>query len=340
MNKPKQFLDILGTGKTLIQQTFERFENICPTENIYIVTSTEYKELVQKQLPQLNEKQILLEPYRKNTAPCIAYAAYTIKKINPEAILIVAPSDHIILKNDEFTKDIKIGLDFISKDNNMLTLGIKPSRPETGYGYIQFNKSQLENNPEGLVKVKTFTEKPNYELAKIFFETGEFYWNSGIFIWSVNTILKAFEEFLPDINALFKEAYDKIGTNEEEEAIKNVYLNCKNISVDFGIMEKAQNVYVLCSDFGWSDLGTWGSLYEHSVKDNNSNAIHGNNVFTYNTNNCIITVPKDKLVVVEGLDNYIIAESDNILLICNKKDEQEIRQIVNDIKIAKGEDYI
>jgi len=338
-SKPKQFLDILATGKSLLQETFNRFEKIFPTQNIYIVTNADYKKLTLEQLPQISPEQVLLEPLRKNTAPCIAYASYKIQKINPNAIIVVAPSDHLILKLNEFIDTIKKGLEFTSTQNALLTLGVKPNRPETGYGYIQINaeKNGFDNH---LYKVKTFTEKPDIKLANVFFESGEFYWNSGIFIWSVSSILDAFDNYLSEINSLFKSKYELFNTKDEIKAIENIYSECKSISIDYGVMEKANNVFVLCSDFGWSDLGTWGSLYEHSKKDKDKNAINAKNIFVYNSKNCIINMPENKLVVLQGLDDYVIAESDNVLLICKKEDEQEIKQYVNDVKRTKGDSYI
>lgn len=338
-SKPKQYLDILGTGKTFIQETFSRFEKICPVENIYIVTNANYKDITLEQLPQIKADQLILEPARKNTAPCIAYASYKIQKINPNATIVVAPSDHLILKQDEFINVINKGLDFAEKNNSLLTLGIKPSRPETGYGYIQINSEEITFAYD-IHKVKTFTEKPNLDLAKVFFESGEFYWNSGIFIWSVTCILEAFENYLPDINYSFKNKYETLNTPAELYAIQTIYSECKNISIDFGVMEKADNVYVLCSDFGWSDIGTWGSLYENCAKDENKNAINSDNIFIYDTSNCLINIPKEKLVVIQGLDDYVVAEADNVLLICKREKEQEIKQYVNDVKREKGESYI
>lgn len=340
MNKPKQFLDILGTGRTLLQMTFDRFQSICPVENIYIVTSTIYKEIIFEQLPELTEEQILLEPARRNTAPCIAYANYKIFKKNPNANIVTAPSDHLILKEDEFKKVIKEGLEFTSKKDALLTLGIKPSRPETGYGYIQVNGNKNITENKNIYKVKTFTEKPDKKLAKVFHESGEFFWNSGIFIWSLKSIMKAFETNLPEIDALFSEGISIYNTEKESEFISHTYYECKNISIDYGIMEKADNVYVYCSDFGWADLGTWGSLHENSSKDDNKNAILGGNVFSYELENCVVNVPKDKLVVLQGLKDLIIVESDNILLVCKKEDEQEIKQYVNDVKLKLGEKYL
>jgi len=340
LSQPKQFLDILGTGRTLLQMTFDRFSTICPVENIYIVTSELYKNTVLEQLPELNSEQVLLEPVRRNTAPCIAYANYKIFKKNPNANIVTAPSDHLILKEDEFKKVITEGLEFVSDKDALLTLGIKPSRPETGYGYIQVNgnKNIAENN--NIYKVKTFTEKPDKKLAKIFHESGEFFWNAGIFIWSLKSIMKAFETHLPEIDTLFSEGINVYNTEKESEFISQTYFECKNVSIDYGVMEKAENVFVYCSNFGWADLGTWGSLHENISKDENKNSILGENVFSYNLENCIVNMPKDKLVVLQGLKDLIVVESDNILLICKKEDEQEIKQYVNDIKLKLGDKYL
>lgn len=335
---PKQFLDILNTGKTFLQETFERFKVICPDENVYVVTNKDYKNLVIEQLPSIKVEHILLEPHRKNTAPCIAYANACILKRNPKANIIVAPSDHLIINPEAFRKTILNGLDFVKNHNALLTIGIKPTRPETGYGYIQINPE--EKQPNGTFKVKTFTEKPNHEMAKVFLESGEFFWNSGIFLWNINTIQEAFENHLQEVDVLFKEALPHIGTKNEQNAISAVYSECKNISIDYGIMEKADNVFVTCGEFGWSDLGTWGSLFENTEKTENENVIKGHNVVTYNTQKCIINMPNDKLVVINGLTDFIVVESDKILLICKKEDEQQLRQIVNDIKVNKGEQFV
>ena len=339
--KPKQFLDILGTGKTLIQQTFDRLKSVFPVENIFVVTNEDYNGLVMKQLPEISENQILLEPLRRNTAPCIAYANYKIRQKDSNAVILVSPSDHIILKEQEFIDVIKKGLEFVKGNDALLTLGIQPSRPETGYGYIQINggKGKIELN-DSIRKVKTFTEKPNQEMAELFLKSGDFFWNSGMFFWSLGSIQKAFELYLPEIDTLFKEGLELYNTPQESEFIGRVYSNCRNISIDYGIMEKAENVYVLCSDFGWSDLGTWGSLYDMLNKDENKNTKTGSNIFTYNTQNCIINIPDNKLAVIQGLDDYIIVESENILLICRKQDEQKIKNFVNDVRIEKGEEYV
>lgn len=338
--KPKQFLDFLGTGKTLLQQTYDRFTKICRKENILIVTNADYGELVFEQLPELKPEQVLLEPLRKNTAPCIAYANYKIQQINPEANIIVAPSDHLILKEDEFIRVIRGGLEFIQETDSLLTLGITPDRPETGYGYIQAANGDIYRNNPNLKKVKTFTEKPDYEMAKVFYESGDFFWNSGLFIWSLKSIMHAFEKHLPEVNVLFAEGIGLYNTNKERDFILNTYSNCKNISIDYGIMEKAENVFVLCSDFGWSDLGTWGSVFEHSPKQEENNVVSGQNVFIYDLKNTFVKVPDDKLVVLQGLEGYIVVESQNMLLICKREDEQKIKQFVNDIKIRKGKNFI
>lgn len=338
MNMPKQFLDILGVGKTFLQQSYDRFINICPKENIFIVTNADYKELVLSQLPELKENQVLLEPLRRNTAPCIAYANHRIKKINPNANIVVAPSDHVILKEAEFEKIVLQGLDFVKNNPSLLTIGIKPNKPETGYGYIQVN-NEITNGCN-INKVKTFTEKPDYKMAQFFVDSGEFLWNSGIFLWSLNSINTAFDKHLPDVNSLFNEYSEFLGTDNESTYIDKIYAECKNISIDYGVMESADNVYVICADIGWSDLGTWGSLYEIKDKNSDGNVINNNNVFTYDTKNCIIDLPKQRLVVTQGLDNFIVVESDGILLICKMHDEQQLRNIVNEVKNSKGDSYI
>jgi mannose-1-phosphate guanylyltransferase len=331
---PKQFHDVLGTGRTLLQQTADRFKGVCPTENIYIVTSSDYKELVQKQLPGLAEHQILLEPVRRNTAPCIAYACYKIAMKNPEANIVVAPADHIILKEEEFVKTIKTALTAVQKEDILITLGIKPSRPDTGYGYIQF----IPDKKKGIKKVKTFTEKPQLEIAQKFLESGDFVWNAGIFVWNARAILQNFDLHLREIAEIFDEGKKFYYTDQEDAFIKKAYSHCKNLSIDYGIMEKAEDVYVLLSDFGWSDLGTWKSLYEVSEKDHEQNVIDGT-VMLYNTTNSIIKTPKDRLVVVQGLEGYIVAEYDNVLLICRKDEEQKVKDFVADAK-SKGAEYI
>lgn len=338
--KPKQFLDILGTGKTLLQQTYERFLPEFKKENIYVVSNEAYGNLVKDQLPDLTNNQILLEPSRKNTAPCIAYAAYKLHQINPDAVIVVASSDHLILNESSFKQVIMKAVNAASFKDNLITIGLKPSRPDTGYGYIQFNEEESHPGEKELFKVKTFTEKPEYEMARFFLQSGDFLWNSGIFVWSTQSIIEAFEKYQPELASLFGDEKEKYNTTEESALIEKAYNVCKNISIDYAIMEKANNVYVLGADFGWSDLGTWGSLYEHSTKSNEGNSVNGKNVILYETTNCLVKMPKEKLVVLEGLDDYIVVENDNILLICRKSQEQHIRQIVNDVKINKGDKFV
>jgi len=334
-SKPKQFLDILNTGKTLLQQTVERFEFFCPRENIFVVTGEAYAEITKEQIPFLSENQILLEPVRRNTAPCIAYAVAKIQCINPEATIIVAPSDHLIFNEDRFRNVIETGIDFASKNDVLVTIGIRPTRPETGYGYIQYQSDQAiaENC---VFPVKTFTEKPNLELASIFLKSGDFLWNSGIFIWHQKSINKALERFAPDIYYNFSDLMTVYNTPHEKMAIFDAYFKCKSISIDYAIMEKADNVYVVEGNFGWSDLGTWGSLFEHCEKNSDNNILTNNSIFTYDVTNSIIYMPKDKVVIVQGLDDYIIAESDKYLLICKKTEEQRIREFVSDMENRLG----
>jgi mannose-1-phosphate guanylyltransferase len=334
---PKQFHDILGTGYTLIQQTFERFLKVCPKENIYIVTNRLYRDLVKEQLSGITDEQILCEPARRNTAPCVAYANEKIRLKNKEARIIVAPSDHLVLKESAFFKTIETALHQAEHTGNLITLGIKPSRPDTGYGYIQFTEANDAVN-EDVKKVKTFTEKPDIELAREFLKSGDFYWNSVIFVWTLSSITQAFEKHLPEVNELFAEASDSLNTEAEDEKIAAVYSVCESISLDYGIMEKASNVNVVLSDFGWSDLGTWGSLFTHIDKDRDHNAVVGSNVVLYKSHENMINVPDKKLVVIQGLDDYILVDTDDVLLLCPKEEEQRIKQIVNDLKTGKNAD--
>lgn len=331
--RPKQFLDILGTGKTLIQQTYDRFIKICPSKNIYVVTGKDYFDIVHEQLTELNTDNILCEPYRRNTAPCIAYATYKIFLKSKNANIIVAPSDHVILDGEKFSKCIKEGLDFVNNNKSLLTLGVIPNRPETGYGYIQRN-GKKEGFPN-IQDVKSFTEKPNLELAKIFIQSGDFIWNSGIFLWNVNTIIEAYKKHLRNLIGLFEDGLGYINTNKESEFISNIYAETHAISIDYGILEKADNVCVLCADFGWSDLGTWKSYHELSDKDNNNNVIKNTNHELVNTKNCIINISNDKTVIIQGLDNYIITEHNNTLLICSRDYEENIKQLSEKINIKK-----
>lgn len=339
--KPKQFFDILGTGKTLLQQTFERVIKVIPENNILVVTNADYGELVKEQIPSLEKSKILLEPMRRNTAPCIAYANYKIQSENPNAKIVVAPSDHLIIKETAFIKVLEKALQYVGKNDTLLTLGIQPSRPETGYGYIQINggKGEVVLN-ESFRNVKTFIEKPDLKMATLFIESGDFFWNSGIFFWSLKSIMNAFEKYLPEVDNLFKEGTEVYNTDKEVDFINKTYPESKNISIDYGILEKAENVIVLCSDFGWSDLGTWGSLYEKLQKDDTGNAITGTDIFTYDTNNSIINIDKNKLAVIQGLEDYIVVDSGNILLICKKDEEQRIKHFVNDIRLERGDEFI
>jgi len=339
--RPKQFLDILGLGRTLLQQTFDRFSQVVPADQIFIVSNLEYKEIIIEQLPEIPEENILLEPSRRNTAPCIDYANFRILRKNPEANIVVAPSDHLIVKEKEFLKSVSQGLDFVSENDALLTMGIVPSRPETGYGYIQSIQKKLSGYEKtGLQKVKTFTEKPDLKLAKVFMDSGDFYWNAGIFFWSLKTIMNAFEVYLPEIHILFKEGESVYGTDQEMEFIHKTYSGCRNISIDYGIMEKAENVFVLVSDFGWSDLGTWGSLYDQHDKDEKQNSITGKHVFLYDSAGNIINVQDDKLVVLQGLQDYIVVQNDDIILVCRREDEQKIKQYVNEIKSELGDEMM
>ncbi len=337
-NFPKQFHDVLGVGKSLLQLTFERYLRICPKENIYIVTNAKYKSLVLEQLSEINEDQVLLEPFMRNTAPCIAYANFRIQHRDPNAVVIVAPSDHIILKEELFVETMVIAIKQATKTGHLVTLGIKPNRPDTGYGYIQFKEAKGVD--PRVKKVKTFTEKPNLELANTFLESGDFYWNSGMFIWTLESIQTAFETYLNDMYKSFLEGTDKYGTSEEAKFIQTTYASCENISIDYGIMEKAQNVDVVLSDFGWSDLGTWGSLYEQLPKDEQKNSVVGKNVLLYNCNHNMVHIEGDKLAVLQGLNNCIVVESEGVLLICRKEEEQRIKQFVNDVKLKKGEHLV
>lgn len=335
---PKQFIDILGTGKSLIQQTYDRFLKIVPKENIFIVTNSSYHQLVKEQLPALEDHQILGEPVMRNTAPCIAYGCHKISKINPNACIVVAPSDHLILDTEEFVKCINQSLDTASTNECLITLGIKPSRPDTGYGYIQYNTQKLGDD---FRRVKTFTEKPNTDLAKTFLKSGDFLWNAGIFIWSAKTILSAFEKYLPEMNDIFIEGERVFNTPEEHNFIQNAYYQCPNISIDYGIMEKAEHVYVLPAEFGWSDLGTWSSVYDLTEKDYVGNAvIPSEKVIMHDSSNCMVKMPKGKLVVLKGLHDYIVVEDNNTLMICPREEEQSVKELVAEVKQRFGTEFI
>ncbi len=336
VSKPKQFIDVLGTGKSLLQSTYDRFLPICPPENIYVVTNEDYIGLVREQLPALGENQILAEPMRRNTGPCIALAANVIAERNPDARMIIAPSDHLIINEADFHDIIGKALHYVGSHDDLITLGIRPTRPDIGYGYIQFD----EDGHDSVFPVKTFTEKPNLELAKTFMRSGDFLWNSGIFVWRVQTILDAFYQFLPEIGEAFRELRPRFGKEGAKEAIRKAYSVVTNISIDYGVLEKAENVMVIPASFGWSDLGTWGSLYEKYHRDYLGNAAHGNNVMIYDATNCMVVAPDEKLVVLQGLDDFIVIDTPDALLICQKEKEQFIREIASDVKRKKGDRYL
>jgi mannose-1-phosphate guanylyltransferase len=337
MDYPKQFLDILNTGKTLIQSTFDRFAKFIPKENIYIVTSESYKGIVQQQLSEISVNNILCEPSRKNTAPCIAYISYKLAQINPEANLICAPADHLIHDEETFEQICLNALRFTDNIKALLTLGIKPTNPNTGYGYIQFEQMAVSDN---VYKVKTFTEKPDRDLAKTFVASGDFLWNAGIFVWQIKNIIKAFENLLPEIHEMFDAEKSNFNTEKETEAIERIYPQCVNISIDYGIMEKADNVYVIPSSFGWSDLGTWASAYENLEKDYLDNAVAGNNVIIIDATKNMVHADNKKLVLLQGLEDFIIVDTKDVLLICKKDKEQEIKEYVAEVKRNKGDKYI
>ncbi|MBC7424532.1 MAG: mannose-1-phosphate guanylyltransferase [Ferruginibacter sp.] len=334
---PKQFLDILNTGRTLIQATYDRFALFIPNENIYIVTSYQYKDIVAKQLPDLDPKNILCEPSRKNTAPCIAFIAYKLNQINPEANMICAPADHIILDPTGFKNICLQALHFTANIKALVTLGIKPTHPNTGYGYIQYEQQAVSEN---VFKVKTFTEKPDKELARTFISSGDFLWNAGIFVWQVKNIVKAFETFLPEMHDVFDAEKLNFSTAGEKDAIERIYPQCTNISIDYGVMEKADNVYIIPSSFGWSDLGTWASAYDNLEKDYLENAVSGDNVIIIDATKNIVHANNKKLVLLQGLDDFIVVDTLDVLLICRKDKEQEIKEYVAEVKRNKGDKFI
>lgn len=337
-SRPKQFIDFLGTGRTLLQMSFDRILPLVPKENVLIVTNEQYAPLVREQLPELAESQILLEPARRNTAPCIAWAAYHIAAIDPEACIIVAPSDHLITRENIFVDSLERGFRFVETHDALLTLGIRPSRPETGYGYIQVG--QPVDGVDGICKVKTFTEKPKLELAQVFVESGEFFWNSGIFLWSAKNIIRELGLHAPNVAAAFEKGIDAFGTPAERSFIEQNFPGCLSISIDFAVMEKSQCVYVECVDFGWNDLGTWSALYDNSPKNRDGNVTQNCNVLAYNSSGNIFAVNGEKLIVADGLKNYIVADAGDVLLICPKAEEQRIKQMVNDAHLAFGEKYL
>ena len=335
-SKPKQFIDFMGTGRSLLQMSYDRVMPLVPKENILVLTNAMYVDLVQQQLPDLAPEQILAEPARRNTAPCIAWAAWRIGAMDREASLIVTPSDHLISGEALFADNVRRGFDFVEGNDALLTLGISPTRPETGYGYIQIG----EEVEPGLNKVKTFTEKPDLELAKVFVQSGEFFWNAGIFMWTVASIKKAFRTYVPDIADKFDSGYDVLGTPAEREFIDREFPACPSISIDYAVMEKASNVYVETVSFGWNDLGTWSALYDNSPRNNDGNVTQQCTVLAYNSHGNIFAVRDEKLVVVDGLEDYIVADAGDVLLICPKSREQSIKQMVNDAKNHFGDKYL
>lgn len=335
--KPKQFLDILNTGKTLLQMTYQRFEHIVPKENIYVVTAEAYEGLVKEQLPQLSDEQILKEPMRRNTAPCITYACDKIYARDKSATVVIAASDHLILEETRFLEVVQKCVDFVKDNTYLVTIGVKPSKPSTGYGYIQFED---ETGKDGFYKVKTFTEKPTLEIARMFLNSGDFLWNSGMFVWKAKTLLQAVVKYLPEIAEAFREGNKHYGTPGEARFIQQAYSQCTNISIDYGVMEKADNVYTIPAQFGWSDIGSWDSLYEVYEHDYLGNAVAGKNVKIYDSSNNMVMVPKDKLVVLQGLTGYCVVDTGDVLLVCEKAKEQEIKQITVDLKVADLDMYL
>lgn len=334
---PKQFIDFLGTGRTLLQMSYDRIRNLIPASNILIMTNERYADLVAEQLPEVTADQILFEPARRNTAPCIAWAAWHIAARDPEASMIVTPADHVITREALFEASVLAGFDFVDRNNALLTFGITPSRPETGYGYIQIGEPA-----EGdISKVKTFTEKPDLELAKVFVASGEFFWNSGIFLWRATAIREAIHRYVPDIATVFDSADKSVYLDPEAERafIANAFPSCMSISIDYSVMEKADNVYVETVTFGWNDLGTWSALFDLSPKNSEENVTQNCNVLSYNSRGNIFAVRGEKLVVVDGLEDYIVSDADGVLLICPKAHEQEIKRMVNDAKLKFGDRF-
>lgn len=324
-DKPKQFIDVLGVGRTLIQLTYDRFEPICPPENVWVVTNKKYVDIVKRQLPEIPVGNILCEPCRRNTAPCIAYVSWRIKKECPTANIVVTPSDHIVLNIPEFRRVISNSLSFTSETDAIVTLGMKATRPETGYGYIQADLTSSSPRNKEIFRVDSFREKPDLETAKKYLAENNYFWNAGIFLWSVRTIVNAFRIYQPALANIFESMSDVYGTDKEQDVIDERFPECENISVDYAIMEKAEEIFVCPADFGWSDLGTWGSLLVQTKHDTDGNSIIGDNVSVFETKNSIIHTVGCKQVVVQGLDGYIVAENDSRLLICKLSEEQRIK---------------
>ena len=324
--KPKQFIDVLGIGKSLLQLTVERFEGIVPVENVWVVTNAKYADTVREQLPDMPRDHILCEPCRRNTAPCIAYVSWRIKSKDPKANIVVSPSDHMVLNTQEFQRVVKNCLAFTADSDAIVTLGMKPNRPETGYGYIQADLSSNSLRNKEIFRVDSFREKPDIETAKQYISQKNYYWNAGIFIWNVNTIVNAFRIYQPQLAKIFESLLPIYGTEKEQAEVDRLFPECENISVDYAIMEKAEEIFVCPSDFGWSDLGTWGSLHEQSKKDLYGNVSIGQDINIFESHNCIVHTTQEKKVVIQGLDGYIVAEKDDTLLICKLSEEQRIKQ--------------
>ena len=334
---PKQFLDLLGTGKSLIQWTYNRFKHICPQENIYFITNEQYISTLKGQLPEIADANIISEPSRKNTAACAAYFAHKMMSVNPKANIIMSPADHLIMDEHAFERTTHDALDFVAHHKCLLTMGIKPTRPDTGYGYIQYDTEQELDKAH---RVRTFTEKPSLELAQTFLKSGDFLWNSGIFVWNVQTIMEALELYMPEMHEVFSQAKNVYNTEGENDAIIKLYPQCTNISIDYGIMEKARNVYVIPSYFGWCDLGTWESAYENCEKDYLGNAVLGANVMVIDATECMVKAPNDKLLVLQGLENFIVIDTPDVLMICERNREQQIKEYVAEVKRNKGDKFL
>lgn len=324
--KPKQFIDVMGVGKSLLQLTVDRFEGICDAKNVWVVTNKKYVDIVKEQLPQIPAGNILLEPCRRNTAPCIAYVSWRIKAQDPKANIIVSPSDHIVMNIKEFQRVITSCMKFTSETDAIVTLGMKPTRPETGYGYIKGDLTSSSLRNKEIFRVDSFREKPDLATAQKYIQKNDYFWNAGIFIWNVNTIVNAFRVYQPTMSKIFESLNSVYGTDKEQEEVDRLFPECENISVDYAIMEKAEEIFVCPSDFGWSDLGTWGSLLEQTKHDLYGNSCIGNNISLFETNNCMIHTTQEKKVVIQGLDGYIVAENNDTLLICKLSEEQRIKQ--------------
>ena len=337
--QPKQFLDILGTGESLLQQTFRRMARVVPADHIYIVTHADYADQCLAQIPAMDRAQIIAEPSRRNTAPCVAYAAFKLKKRDPLANFVITPADHLVTKEEEFERILRVGLAATQAHNVLLTLGMTPHRPETGYGYIQFRNEDTDLGAE-IKPVKTFTEKPNRELAESFLATGEFLWNAGIFIWNANAILSAFERYMPEVYSAFDAGWESLNSASEAAFIESMYSQCPNESIDYGILEKANQVYVLPAEFGWSDLGSWGAVHDQRMPDSDGNTGVRPNVLAYNSHNNIFSVPNHVVAVIDGLEDFIVIQSEDRLLICPRDKEQDIKQYVNDVKVKLGDKHV